>query len=39
MNKNILIFVGAIAVGYFFADKLAGLPLVGKAYDTGANIG
>jgi len=40
MNKTmLLVFVGAIAAGYFFGDQFAALPLVGKAYDTGMNIG
>jgi len=38
MNKTtIIVFLGAVAVGYFFANNLSSLPLAGKAYEMGMN--
>jgi len=38
MNTKILLFVGALAVGYFAAQQLAQYPLLSNAYQTGASL-
>jgi hypothetical protein len=39
MNKTLLFFLGAVAVGYFAAEQVSQIPGVGMAGNIGYNLG